>query len=52
MSTFPHHPLEEEEGINIVQTHILFHMAWKQWDMSLWSTEKPYTSVNTNVNKT
>lgn len=53
MGTVPHHLiLEEDEGINTVQTHILFHMAWQKWDKSLWSTEKPYTSVNTNVNKT
>lgn len=51
VGTFPHHPLEEDEGRNTVQTHTVFHMASQQWDKSLWSTEKPYTSANTNVNK-
>lgn len=51
MGTFPHHPLGEDQGINPVQTHILFHMAWLQWDKSLWSTEKLYTSANANMNK-
>lgn len=51
LGTFPHHLLEEDEGINPVQIHILFHMAWWQRDKSLWSIEKPYTCANTNVNR-
>lgn len=51
MGTLPHDPLEKDDGINTMPTHILFPMAWQQWDKSLWSTEKVYTSASTNVNK-